>query len=393
MNAKGITLLACLVTTIFWASVSVGQTVYFGGAAISGTEKTYEHCGGGRNGGGCSGPIWDTGTVTLTVNGKNVSTTYGEGSTAQGIASALCSQMTSSFPAQCTSTNGEESAYFVNFQANANYSVSASVVKGQDPQMTIPFTVTAPAGKADPKYYILSLLYAPPGNASSNGYSNSTTYGATTSISQSFQSSISTTFTTSAGFLGSGGTLGWTFGFASMSGNSSAFSWSVSEGQGVTLNAAGSSNAINHSQDTFVIWLNPEITFEPTGNTATNYGLGTPAQTTGDPVPGAPQGMDVVTVNVEELQNPSLIPASVLGSQHLPDGEVLPGLSSICANPNACVASDFTAIVNSDPLVNFSPTQNPTTVNGTNNTRFVEIYNAEPMSGPACQGCDPVGNS
>lgn len=167
----------------------------------------------------------------------------------------------------------------------------------------------------------------------------------------------------------------------------------MSEGQGVALDAAGSSNAIDHTQDTFIIWLNPEVTFEPTSNTAVNYGMGTPPQTSSDPNPGAPQSMDTVTVSVDELQNPSLIPASVLASQHLPDGEVLPGLSNICANPNACVASDFTAIVNSDPLVNFTPTENPTSVNSANNTRFVEIYSAEPLSGPPCSGCDPVTNS
>lgn len=379
-----------MLASLSCAAVAGAQTVYFGGAAITGAEGTWQQCNP-RTGGDCGPLHYDTGTVTLTVNGSNVSTTYGEGSTPESIASALCSQMTSSFPAQCTSTNGGEAAYFVNFQASANYSVSGSVERSCP--CGTPFSVIAPAGKADPKYYILSLLYAPPGNDSSNGYSNSTTYGETTTISQSFQKSVSTTFSTSAGFLGSGGTLGWMFGFATMTGNSEAFGWSESEGQGVALNAVGPSNAINHSQDTFVIWLNPEVTFEPTGTTATNYGLGTPAQSSSDPDPGAPQGMDIVTVNVAELQNPSLIPASVLGSQHLPDGEVLPGLSSICANPSACVAGDFTAIVQADPLVSFSPTENPTSVNGTNNTRFVEVYSSELLSGPAYQGADPVGNS
>jgi hypothetical protein len=161
----------------------------------------------------------------------------------------------------------------------------------------------------------------------------------------------------------------------------------------VTLDAAGSSNSINHSQDTFLIWLNPEITLEPTSSSATNYGAGTPPQSSSDPDPGAPQSMDTVTVSVEELQNPSLIPVSVLGPQHLPDGEVLPGLSSICANPNACVASDFTAIVNADPIIGLSNTTSPTTVNTSGNTRYVEIYGDEPLSGPACSGCDPIVNS
>jgi hypothetical protein len=381
-----------LAGVIILATISVAQTTYYGAAGIVGAEQTYRTCN--PRTGVCNPPQYDTGTITLTVNGSNVSTGYGEGSTPETIAASLCSQMTSSFPAQCTTTNGTTAAHFVNFQAKANYSVSSTVTKTCPPDYCgIPFSVIAPAGKVDPKYYILSLLYAPPGNDSSNGYSNSTTYGTTTTVSQSFQEGVSTTFTTSAGFLGSGGTLGWTFGSSTMTGSSEAFGWTVSDGQGVALNAVGPSNAINHSQDTFVIWLNPEVTFEPTSTNAMNYGIGTPPQSTSEPDPGAPQGMDVVTVSVAELQNPGLIPASVLGSQHLADGEVLPGLSSICANPNACVASDFTAIVQSDPLVGFSPTQNPTSVNGANNTRFVEIYSAELLSGPPYQGADPVSNS
>lgn len=390
MPLKRISLLSCLAFSLFWGSTAVGGTVYVGSALIGGKEETYQHCGGGRN------PVCttesDAGTVTITVNGSTVSTYYGAASTPESIASALCSQMTSSFPAQCTSTAAIETGYLVNAYASANYPFSASVTKSNPAQGTS-FTAAAPVGKVDPKYYVLSILYAPPGNKSSNGYTNSTTYGTTTTISQNFSASDSTTFSAAAGLFGNGGTFGWTFGFATMTGNSEAFGWSVTDGQGVTLDAAGPSNAINHSQDTFVIWLNPEITFEPTSSTATNYGIGTPQQSSSDPNPGSPQSMDTVTVSVAELKNPSLIPASVLGPQHLPDGEVLPGLSDICANPSACVASDFTAIVNSDPLVNFSPTENPTSVNGTNNTRFVEIYSSEPLSGPPYSGADPVVNS
>lgn len=390
MHTNKIALLFGLTASLLWASAAMAGTIYFGGAVISGTEGTWLRCSGGRN------PVctteWQAGDVIVAVNGSSVSTTYGKGSTAESIALALCSKMTSSFAAQCSSTNGTGDTFFVNAQANANYSISASVTKSNPDQSGIPFTATAPVGKVDPKYYILSLLYDPPGNKSSNGYNNSTTYGTTTTVSRSFMASDTTTFSASGGLFGSGGTFGWSFGFATMTGDSEAFGWSVSEGAGVTLSAPGPSNAINHSQDTFVIWLNPEVTLEPTGSLTTNYGLGTPPQTSTDPDPGAPQSMDTVTVNVEQLQNPSLIPASVLGPQHLPDGEVLPGLSNICANPNACVASDFTAIVNSDPIINMSPTTNPTTVNSANNTRFVEVDSSEPLSGPGCQGCAPVGN-
>lgn len=42
-----------------------------------------------------------------------------------------------------------------------------------------------------PKYYILSILYAPPGNNSTSGFSASTSAAATTSISNSFTKSTS----------------------------------------------------------------------------------------------------------------------------------------------------------------------------------------------------------
>jgi hypothetical protein len=136
--------------------------------------------------------------------------------------------MTGGFPAPCTSTSGEGATYFINFQGAENYAVSATVANGCPPDDCVTtFSAVAPAGKADPKYYILSLLYAPPGNKSSNGYTNSTTYGTTTTIGESFSATDSTTFSASEGLFGSGGTESWTFAFTAMVGNSEAVGWSV----------------------------------------------------------------------------------------------------------------------------------------------------------------------
>jgi hypothetical protein len=131
-----------LAGVIILATISVAQTTYYGAAGIVGAEQTYRTCN--PRTGVCNPPQYDTGTITLTVNGSNVSTGYGEGSTPETIAASLCSQMTSSFPAQCTTTNGTTAAHFVNFQAKANYSVSSTVTKTCPPDYCgIPFSVIA----------------------------------------------------------------------------------------------------------------------------------------------------------------------------------------------------------------------------------------------------------
>src|SRR5207302_1532491 len=64
------------------------------------------------------------------------------------------------------------------------------------------YYTTESVGVLYPKYQIQSIIYAAPGNRSSNGFTSSTTNGSTTSVGSSFQAGDTLTYSVSGGFLG-----------------------------------------------------------------------------------------------------------------------------------------------------------------------------------------------
>jgi hypothetical protein len=272
---------------------------------------------------------------------------------------------------------------------------SPAVLQMSGPGFIIQF-VPAPGGGTPtvsdillPQYYILSVLYAPPGNQSSNGYTNSTSNAATTAISQTFVDATSTTITASSP-LGTS-SVGVTFTGSQGTGESQSFQISTSDGTGSQVSS--NRNPVDHTQDQIFLWLNPEVIVTPTGTTTAQYAMTTPNGTAGLPEP-----MDIVNVNVQDLMNPAQIPLAVLLPQ-TQNGVSLPGLASICANPVppaqctaapcGCVASDFATILAADPLVGSGSTTQPSQVDS---TRYV-LINSTTLEGPECSGCDPVKNS
>lgn len=235
-----------------------------------------------------------------------------------------------------------------------------------------------------PKYKILSILYDAPGNRSSNGYTNSVSNTITASISQTFSNATATSV--SASFAGSG--YGVSFSASKSTQNSTAFQFSTSNGFGASLASVG--NSVDHTQDQFLIWLNPMVVVTPTGTSSATYSMGTPIGSNGQPEP-----MDIVNINVYDLQNPSLIPIGVLQPQIRNNVSGLPGLANICANPVpacttapcGCVTSDFAGILASDPLISIS-LQN-TQPDQVAPNRYVFV-NSQILEGPQCAGCDPL---
>lgn len=250
-------------------------------------------------------------------------------------------------------------------------------------QSSYPMTASGPTmtGGQDageivyPQYQVQSIIYATPGNRSNNGFTNSTTDGASTSIGSSF--GFNDTLTSSLGntFLGIGTTVSWSTGFGVTRGDSTSVTSTIAQAIGVA-NATNSSapDAIDHHQDLFIIWLNPAVEILQTGDTAGNFSLGTQFQVAGDPSPGQPQIQDQVEIFASTMmpnaQGQTTIPLQALVPQVV-DGQHLPGLGNICANktiyPNSCtqanqcgcVPSDFAPILVQDPLLNFGPTDNP----------------------------------
>ncbi|HKV95336.1 MAG TPA: hypothetical protein VJW20_22515 [Candidatus Angelobacter sp.] len=238
-----------------------------------------------------------------------------------------------------------------------------------------------------PKYKIISLLYDAPGNRSSNGYTNSVNNTVSASISHTFSSATATSV--SGSFAGIG--YGVSFSASKSTQDSAAFQFSTSNGSGVSLGSVG--NSVDHSQDQFLLWLNPMVVVTPTSTSSATYSMSTPMGSNGQPEP-----MDIVNINVEDLQNPSLIPIGVLQPQVRNNVSSLPGLANICANPVpsctsapcGCVTSDFSAILASDPLISI-PQQN-TQPSQIDPNRYV-LVNSQILEGPQCEGCDPVTNS
>jgi len=272
-----------------------------------------------------------------------------------------------------------------------------------------------------PQYQIQSIIYATPGNRSSNGYSTSTTHGTTTSVGNSFQQGSSVTFDVSGGFLGPGSTLSWTYGQSQTTSDSTSTSSTISQASGVANASGNTSNAINHYQDLFIISLNPAIQITQVGSSAGTYTVGTQLQPSGFPSPGYPEEQDQVEVFAQDMIGTggvTTIPVNVL-KEHVINGQTLPGLAAICANPVyypnscdqgnqcGCTPSDFTNILAADPLVNYGPTDNPlnadtsgpaacSTPGPSAQCRYVPVSVApgsinqetELLAGPSCNGCN-----
>lgn len=357
------------------------QTVH-GTATIVGGESMLPICVGHT----CH-EVWGVSSLTLSANGSSVGTSSGQGSTPALMAGRLCSQMTSSFPVQCTGVTDLGNSATMALQASTNFQVSTTCKITTPPTVQGCLFSASLSGAFDPAYQVLSIIYSPPGNHSSNGFANTNSTGTTTTVGSNFAQGTTTTYSASGGLIGQG-SLGVTFGVSAATGSSQAFSVTYQSGNGSQLQSV--SQPIDHSQDQFFLWLNPEMSFNSGTSTAATYSVGTVGN----------QPMDIVNVNAAGLQNPSLIPLSVLLPQTIQPGVTVPGLAKVCANPlpvdqctqaNACgcVPSDFAAILATDPLINASQLTPPSQIDS---NRFVFV-NSQILEGPAQQGGGPVLNS
>jgi hypothetical protein len=268
----------------------------------------------------------------------------------------------------------------------------------------------------NPDYKVISLLYSPPGNQSFQGYTNTTTDGTTTTVGSSFTFSYELTFSSGiADAFDAGGSTG----FSTTSSNSSAFTQTYTDAISVssddnsnTTYNPGKTDTVDHNLDTFVIWLNPQVTVYSVGTTATSYTTGSQA-TPGvsaiviDTVLIPAAAMEVVPGSVTAA-NPAgvtSVPLSDLEQQAiagLNGNSYMPGLAAICKNqtyyPNSCskdpngqcgcVPSDFAAILATDPLLNYPGEQYAGTVDPLEADSLATTTG--PGSGPTICGENPL---
>jgi hypothetical protein len=366
---------ACLVANGSYAFSQVSDSASFGnfyGAAagshvvdvIVGTAGEYSLSSGGS----CATA---EGTVTLPTGWSNIT-----GHATNEVPISFQPKLVNgTFSGTCTGT-------YRNSSSNGPSTLTLSISYSGDNMV--------PTATAGVKYQILSILYDPPGNASSNGFSNSVSAGSTTSVAQNFSSSDSITF--SAGFLGQNNST--TFSTSQSTGNSTSYTTSYQAASGTQLSSVV--QAINHTQDQVYLLIDPSITVTQTGSASGYYSFGGSLDATGFGTGTVPP--DIINVNIAGLQNPSSIPLEILEPQVPSPGVTLPGLSFICAHPlpasqctqqNACgcTAADFAPIVAQDELA--TDTSQTTAPSSVDSKRYFYI-NAISLQGPDQQGAGPV---
>ncbi len=274
-----------------------------------------------------------------------------------------------------------------------------------------------------PAYKVVSIIYAAPGNYSNDGFTNTLTDGTTLGIGNSFQAGYTETYSSGFSIFGSGSTMSWSFGASATTGSSTTVTDTIAQATGVSLaNISTNPNAINHTQDLIVVWVNPSVTLLSTGSSAVTYGIGTQLQSN-----GSAEAVDTLEVTAKTMMANSsgatTVPVAILEPQDY-NGETLPGLATICANHSyypssctlanqcGCVPSDFTAILATDPLLSYSSTESPLNVDTSGATactnpsstakcRYVPIMTVnngtvqetELLAGPECSGCDRPVNT
>lgn len=310
-------------------------------------------------------PALNYGGSSVNVDGQALCTVSSGSTSCQG---ALASLSTGSHAINwsCTGTGGAQAA------------------SGSGTQL---FSVALAPGTANlrPKFIVLSVMYAPPGQASNVDYGTSTLLGTSSSFKNIFADSSTKTITTGAGI-----TIG-PFSAGRTVSNSQSFTQTGETNNSLTVNKTqtsdikvpgpkSSADGIDHTFDVILVWINPIVNFTITGpNTAniTGYSF--------DPADPANE-MDVVPLYVGWLQNPSTIPPGV--KQVLARSWAGPPVDG--SGPGLTNA-DFAQILARDPFTNanYVPTLNPgatTTTDG----RF-DLVDGETLSyAPPVSGDQPL---
>jgi hypothetical protein len=251
------------------------------------------------------------------------------------------------------------------------------------------YSYTVTTATMGPAYKVTSIIYAPPGNKSQAGYTNSTSNSTTTTIGSSFGTGHSTQISTGFSYPGVGGiSASESFATSSTSSSMSAFQETYTNATGVTNQSnSAAPDAINHNNDLFLIWLNPQIIAygDSTAQGPVGYGVGVQPLSNGTiPLPdiveitaGAMEANVQGQLNAQGqscTQGQSCVPASALNQQVGPNGQLTPGLASICKNLNkaeyaalscsltdqcGCTPDDFLPILKQDPLLFLNGLSNP----------------------------------
>lgn len=263
-----------------------------------------------------------------------------------------------------------------------------------------------------PTYKVLSILYAPPGDQSSQGYTTSTTNGTTTTVGSTFADSSDTSIGVSVSEFGITGSAGGTTGFSESNTFSSAETQTFTDADTYSNNNdslsyynPNASNIASHSLDEILIWLNPEVIVNGTGEVPSTFSLAAApiadySAAIADMIGVAAIDMEPTTTGTITTRNPTgavgvtTVDLSVLDPQAIEgNGDTptfMPGLAAVCAsqtlykeqlaydkaNPTkangnnggteyctqanqcGCTFADFAPILQQDALLGYACTKN-----------------------------------
>lgn len=328
----------------------------------------------------------DAGMINVVVNGSTCTGYYNPGDVDATIALNLKTAINLCSPYVTANTGGSALgpggvpyAWTLVLTAktsgsSTNYPLSVSIYDDfyQTPAIqVVPFTATltggtdAPApipGFINPKYIIVGVTYAPPGNQSTVTYLNSKLVGNTTDISHSFSDTTTLSISVKKGIEGwkASGidaqahvTVGETTAYTHGTSDTSTVTINKTTSQSdLTRGPANSFVGIDHDYDIIWLWLNPLLIMSydpnrPNAITWNGYGFD----------PDDQPDVDILPVFVGWLNGDIPIPSNVAGvlartwaaNQVWPAGQG-PGLTG----PG--LGTDFDQIVRSDPFWQCTPT-------------------------------------
>jgi sugar lactone lactonase YvrE len=220
-------------------------------------------------------------------------------------------------------------------------------------------------GILNPAYQVASIIYEAPGNKSSNGYSNSTSTGVTTSLTDTIGSASTIAF--SGATLGDTFTVTGTLGFTKTSFHGSSFTETWADALGYSNPTSTATNHIDHGHDEFIFWMDPRISVALNGSTPTGYAVGAQG------LFGAHLLYDVFAYQLEAdpVTGKTSVDVGKLWPQSWPNQPDTPGLASVCRNlitaeylnksctagdQCGCQPSDFMPILALDPLMGYDGT-------------------------------------
>jgi hypothetical protein len=199
-------------------------------------------------------------------------------------------------------------------------------------------------------FMLVSMLYAPPGDKSTNSFGIGTSAGTNQTIAANFSKSTSTSddFTFSASSsLSPGIDVGVDTGASTTvtTGSSTTTGIAVTTTTTTGTNLASTSDLEDHDADVFLLWLNAELV-------VTQTSLDTFSVST--QIAGTSGYMDVMPVTVGQLKNG-------IPQQNLEDQKICPPQEPCFTVPGLHVltAADKAAILAMDPFLTLQPTDVP----------------------------------